>query len=219
MKQLGISKILGPLLVFFVATSPLNGQSMLTLRTGVNFASMGGSMWKESTERVVGSRKGLNLGASLLLPVSDNTGFQLGVAYSVRGANVQVTGQEIKGGYGLNYLDVPVLFKVNAPSEGVASVHFLVGPSIGFNLGCEVEALYESATMKVDCDEVAMTSEDIQSVEFGAAGGLGMDIKISDTFTMVVDALYNFGISSIDPVADVKNRAFTIQVGAGFPLG
>ena len=59
-----------------------------------------------------------------------------------------------------------------------------------------------------------------KSLDLGAIGGVGVDVEVSDAFSLIVDVVYNFGLSSIDKAGkDIKNRAFTMQAGIGFPIG
>ena len=101
------------LLTAFALAAPLAGQSRVTLRAGANVATISGADVKSE------SRVGLNLGASLLIPISDNIGIQLGGAYSAKGAEERFT--EISGVFGaqLNCIEVPALLKMEIPSTGL----------------------------------------------------------------------------------------------------
>jgi hypothetical protein len=207
-------------LLLFIGSAlaaPLAGQSMLTLRVGANVATLGGGAVGQgigSGESSTESQAGLNLGASLLIPISDNIGIQLGGAYSAKGAETDLG--DISASVKLNYIEVPALVKMKILSAGSASAHVLLGPALAFLATCSTKASQFGATISLDCDESDIP---VKSVDFGAMGGFGVDMEVSDALTLVLDLFYNFGLASIaTDGADVKNRAFTIQAGVGFPI-
>lgn len=66
---------------------------------------------------------------------------------------------------------------------------------------------------------IAVGCAPTKSVDFGAMGGLGLDRVAGPNEIVSLDVLYTLGLTSIVGYIDLKNRAFTIRVGLGVPLG
>lgn len=199
-------------LVSFSLAAPLDGQSMMMLNAGTNIATWGGED-AVSPGSTLYQQTGLNVGVSVLISITDNMGIQLGGAYSSKGK------KEGDGGaisrIRMDYFELPVLLRAKIPSYGTAfSYHYFLGPAVAFLTKCNVTSPSASSAT---CNETDLLRK---SLDFGAVGGVGVDIEVSDTLILVVDVVYNFGLFSIDKAgSDIKNRAFTIQAGIGFPIG
>lgn len=186
---------------------PLSAQTVLGIRGGVNIATL--------NEDGADNRTGVNLGVAVDVPLSESLGLQFGGFYSQKGAQDEVGGATAT--IALDYIEIPALLRYDLPASGGASVHFLLGPAVAFEASCNAEAADASASVSFDCDEAGIDSK---SIDFGAMGGLGLDIGISESLRLTVEGLYNLGLISIDDAGgDTKNRAFTIRAGVGFPLG
>lgn len=174
------------------------------LTAGVNIATLGGDD-AEDTDNLTG----FFLGVSLVRPMTDMISFQGEVAYSRKGAKINIGGTDVE--LRLDYIDVPLLAKIHlgpATPGGVRPALF-IGPMVAFNIGCEGEALGVSA----DCEDEDI---EIKSVDFGLVGGAGLDF---DRFGVFVR--YQFGLASIDDSndsADVFNRVIQIGGRVSVPL-
>ncbi len=206
--------LLVPLIL--VLGQPVQAQSLLALRGGLNFASLGGD-----DEDNPDSRTGLNLGASYLVPVSTNVGIQFGAAYSQKGAESTEEGIDVK--LSLDYLEFPVLLNLVLPLSGSLSAHAVLGPAVAIEVGCEaafstlggVSTL--GVTVTFDCSEI---DADTKTFDFGAVVGAGLVFAASDRVSALVDLSYNLGLTSIDDSGgDTKNKALTLQAGVGFSVG
>lgn len=199
-------------LISFSLAVPLDGQSMMMLNAGTNIATWGGED-AVSPGATLYQRTGLNVGVSVLISITDNMGIQLGGAYSSKGK------KEGDGGaisrIRMDYFELPVLLRATIPSYGTAfSYHYFLGPALAFLTKCSVTS--PSASLKT-CSETDLL---MKSLDLGAIGGVGVDVEVSDAFSLVVDVVYNFGLFSIDKAGkDIKNRAFTMQAGVSFPIG
>ena len=136
--------------------------------------------------------------------------------YSQKGATDSEQGISAK--MSMDYFEIPVLLKLGIPSQGKASAHFFVGPAVGFKVKCNAEVGYGGATVSASCSEGDIG---IKSVDFGAMGGVGMDVEASSSVVVSLDLFYNFGLVDFPESGggSLKNRAFTAQAGVGFPLG
>ena len=198
--------------LLLAVAAPAFAQPVLTLKGGVNIATLSGDDVED-----LESRTGLNVGASLLLPFTDVVGLEIGAAYSQKGAEEEELG--VTGSFEFDYLEFPVLLRFGIPTESALSAHFLVGGALAFETGCQVSLTEGGASFSGDCEEADIETK---SMDFGLVGGAGLDIELTESITLVLDALYNLGLTNLDDSADpddVKSRAFTLQAGLGFPLG
>lgn len=200
------------LALVWASAAPAATQTVLGFHGGVNIANLGGSDVEDTS-----SRTGINLGASVLFSLAENVGLEVGAGFSQKGA--EVSDPEVTGKFKLDYLEFPVLLRYGFPSSGSVGLHLYGGASVGVELKCEIEGSAGGITATADCDEAGI---DTKSVDFGLVGGAGVDIGISESVDLVLDVLYDFGLTSIDDTADpgdVKNRAFVIKAGVAIPLG
>ncbi len=193
-----------------LTTTPLAAQNVFGLHAGASIATFGGA-----DAGSPGSRTGLNVGASLTMPVSSTLGFQIGASYAQKGATDSSGG--IDATLALDYIEVPLLLRIGIPSTGSLSAHLLAGPAVSFEAKCTAKGSSGGVNVSVDCGQLAAA---IRTVDVGAMGGVGLDIGAAGKTSVSIDVLYNFGLTSIvGNGVDTKNRALTIQAGVGVPMG
>ena len=188
----------------------VQGQRSLSLQAGASLATLGGSDVESADSRI-----GMRVGASAILPLATNVDLQLGAAYAAKGATEQEFGVALA--VDLDYFEIPVLLRLSPSVEGTLSPHFTVGPALSFRLKCSVSGAAEGFEISSDCDE--FEDIDLKSMDFGAMAGAGISIATSESLSVSLDLLYNFGLSSISESDDTKNRAFSILAGVTFPIG
>lgn len=151
------------------------------------------------------SRAGLMAGIVLdiSLPASP-AGIESGLYFSQKGAETAGGDVSIK----VDYLEVPVLAKINFGPPAPVSPHLVVGPYAGFNLNSETEASVGGVDVEFDDDSV-------NSTEFGIIGGLGADLNLVAT-TINVQARYGYGLTSVFEGTDAQNGVFSITAGIMF---
>jgi hypothetical protein len=201
------------LLVGALALSParLAGQTIVSLRAGLNVATLGGDDIDINPDH----RIGVNIGGAVTIPMSENLGLLLGATYSQKGAEPPVDlGADVV--LALDYLEIPALLELMIPSSGTVGAHVLAGPVVGVELSCEGRGSGGGFEVGVDCGRLGI---DTKSFDLGAAAGFGVDVQATERVTLTVDLLYNLGLVSVEDGFDVKNRAFTIQAGLGIPIG
>ena len=125
-----------------------------------------------------------------------------------------------EGSWNLNYLEIPILAKLNIPMEGNIKPNVFLGPALGFNLSATFDSDWEDKGYEdgvlvfEDSGGVNDDIEDyIKGVDFGLVFGAGVDFgQIS------VDARYNFGLSTIadEGDAEIKNSVISIMLGYAF---
>jgi len=201
--------ILAGILLAFSA--PLHAQTVLGFHAGANIANLGGDV------EDLDARTGLNLGASVLFPLGESLGLYIGPSYSQKGASESVDGVELT--IKLDYLEVPVLLRYAFPTTGRVGVHFYGGAAVGIEAKCELEGSDGSATATVDCGDADFETK---TFDLGLVGGVGLGFGLTERVDLVVDLLYNLGLTSLDDSVDpssVKHRVVTLRAGAAIPLG
>ena len=191
----------------------LSGQISLGFQGGLSLATVGGS---DLDLFDPGYRKGFGLGAFLELPVGDVLSIQPEILYLQKGFHESEQGVDVT--FALDYVEIPVLLRINVPVEGTVAPYFLVGPALGFKAGCEVTGEEGGVEVKVDCDEA---EAEIKSLDFGGVVGGGISFEAGPG-NIHVGARYNYGLTSLDDSGedeDVKNRAFSFLAGYSFPVG
>ena len=116
-----------------------SAQLDISLRGGVNLYKLTGD--SISAADSLGTLKGINIGVTVAVPVSDLFSVQIGLAYSQQGtAASDFFGDSINAKVKNNYIDIPILAKISPSMDGALGVDFFVGPSIGFNIGCKLSS-------------------------------------------------------------------------------
>lgn len=116
----------------------------------------------------------------------------------------------------INYLELPVLVKLQLPLSDMFYPNIYAGPYAAFTMSHveEGEFFFFSGTN----DE-----PNINDFDWGAVVGGGMDMMFG-RFLVGVDARYGMGQLNIydepdtDEEPDIKNRSFTVAVNLGFTL-
>lgn len=190
---------------------PLTGQASFGVKAGMNIATLGGDDVGD-----VDSRTGLVVGGLVHYRLSDLLAVQPELLYSQKGAKFSETlfGEPISGTFKLDYLEVPVLLRVDVPTGGPElrpSVH--AGPTFALELSCKVSfsGFGESGTEDCDSD----IDSDRRTVDLGMALGGGLDVAFRGG-TLLIEARYTLGLRTLDSSSnpeDVKNRVWSITFG------
>jgi hypothetical protein len=168
------------------------------LKAGVNYSTFTGGDFEDIENKI-----GLQAGVLANFGLSDLISIQPEVLYSQKGTQSK---DDSDDKYKLNYVDVPVLVKVNA-----GGLFFEGGPQVGFLASAKAT----DGTNDVDVKDIFNT------VDFGYAVGLGYQ---ADSGPMI-GLRYNGGINkvtkSVDTPfgtfeSDARNSAFQLYVGYTF---
>lgn len=177
-------------------TQNVNAQSPVSfgLKGGLNISNLHGSdiEYEAKTGVMVGAVLDLSLPA---LPM----GIESGVYYTQKGAEIN------NDAINLDYIEVPVLAKVQLGPPGPIKPHLVVGPYLGFNMNAENDA----------GDDL---SDSFKSNEFGGIAGVGLDFNMG-VAKLNTQARYSYGFTSVyedDSIDSDRNAVFTIAVGIMF---
>jgi hypothetical protein len=147
---------------------------------------------------------GFAVGGLVNIPLSPMVSLQPELLYVTKGADVEFFGEDV-GYIALNYLEVPVLLRVDVPVAGSVAPFIVAGPALGFVVSAKA----------VDNDgDTENIKDDVEALDLGFILGGGLGIPLSSGGLLEIEARYEHGLSNIDddPNADVelKNRAFFI---------
>lgn len=164
----------------------------LGIRAGVNYAGFGGSD-ADNLDRIWGGHAGLT--ANFPLSVDNFFSIQPEILYSMKGA--ETSADDVK--WKINYLDVPVLGRVNA-----GPLYFEAGPQVSFRVGGEVDV--NNTTITEDLGDYKRTS-------FGYAAGVGLQ---ATPLGLSIGVRYNGDISKLydnTNIGNYRNDVFMLTLG------
>lgn len=159
------------------------------------------------------SRTGLIGGLSIVLPSSGLIAFQPEILFSSKGAKGENTGPD---GLKLNYVEVPLLFRLQADLGTGFTPHLYAGPYFGFQISCTVEGI------DADCDDTPGVNT--KTVDIGGAFGGGMSFDVGGAL-LTTGVRYSFGVSKVadfdvgNVSESAKNGSFALYAGLGVRLG
>ena len=161
----------------------------------------------------INNRTGVIGGLSIVLPSGGAFTWQpelLLVSKGAKGTNS--TPQGLK----LNYLEVPVLLRLNLGSGSEITPHLYAGPYFGLQVDCKVQGISGK------CDDVPGVST--HTVDVGGTFGGGVSLDLSGV-VFTGGLRYSFGVSKVADfdVASVKesakNGGFALYTGVALRLG
>lgn len=212
-----------PLLALFAA-EPLDGQFRVS--GGYDLTTFFGSGAEGAS-----SRGSLGLGASAALASVGPVILVAEAYYRQKGArsvaefNQQVF-EEGAAEIGLDYVEIPVLLRVNLPTVGERFVPYVNGgPAFAWKIDCGIRFQGETGTAEQDCDDLQEGNfeETLRSYEQGLVLGGGVDIAVLGGIGAInIDARMTRGLSRINETAqggaEVRNRAFSVMLGYSFGI-
>jgi hypothetical protein len=202
------------LLTLPTPSSAQQSRVSLGLQAGVNVADLAGA----DNDIAPHDRFGFLGGGFLKVGTSSRISLQLDVLYVQKGGeeNSDADPGDRPDQFHVDYLELPLLFKVALSTDGVRPELFL-GPSIAFELSCSYDAFPEGSSDAVDCDEAGIQT---RSTDLGVVFGGGLDIPLG-AGSLIVDGRGIVGLQSIDDSEadlDYRNRILALMVGYRFPL-
>lgn len=199
--------------IVFACAAVCSAQVTGGVKGGINFANMslnGGGLTVSP-----GNRTAWTVGAFVDVPVAKQLAFQPEVLYARKGAATSLDLTDIGGTSAtatikLDYIDVPLLFRVDVPTRGTVVPYAYAGPNVGFLLSAKAVA-----TASGGAPQEQDIKSDTRSTDFGIAFGGGVRFG-----RMLLDARYVMGLQNIvdSPTANesAKNHVFKILFGVRF---
>ena len=176
---------------------------------GINIAS-----FSSTPDFAYTTRTGLIIGANFEIGFNKNFSVQPGVRYIMKGAG----GSDGAGGTfttKLNYLDIPVLLKVNFPLSEVTP-YLLAGPVLSINMSASQDDTPNGGTTTTT-DVSAQVSGSDFGILFGGGVGFAMNKKID----IYAQFGYQLGLSNIlknNTTTTLKNNGIQLTAGVMFDI-
>jgi hypothetical protein len=193
------------------------------------FTLSGGVIRAGSSEFDDSPGTGLVIGGYFSAPLANQFSYELGITYAQRfigkfafqTLNPDGTVSVIEQQQRLDYIEIPILLRVNFRADARISPHLVLGPAVGLYVNCSVtqtESVFESGFF-LGSIETPLPCGSPSGVQLDARAGLGMDVEVSSGLTAVADVAYSLGLTTIYPDSPGKSRALIISVGVGFRIG
>jgi hypothetical protein len=204
------------LLFLFLPVSSTLGQVEVRpgVKAGANLSSFAGD--DADTPSTVSSkvRTGVIAGAFLLIDVAGPLAIQPELLYVQKGE--QAEGRTPTGFKGLvtskvDYVELPVLLKVQVPITGPIVPIIFGGPSVALNVNASQTVTGAGSIVSQDFDD------GVEPIEFGVHLGGGIDIS-TGVGILTFDIRYQRGITNIisENPGEIKNRGVGITGGLAF---
>ena len=164
------------------------------------------------------NRSGTMVGAILTLPIGERVALQPEFLFINKGGALDYGAggtDEIR----LDYLDIPLLLRFDKAPSGVLNPHFYAGPSVGFNVGCNITSRGGGVPdVSTDCTR---DNFDPKSLDWGALVGAGVDLSLGG-LGVTGGARYGIGLANISNddgdalERRVRNGTLTVYLGVLF---
>lgn len=177
------------IITIFGLSNLINAQDVnFGLKAGLNISNFTGG----DADR--NSLLGLHIGGFAEIELSDKFSLQPELLYSFQGSEAN---DEVK--VKVDYLIIPLMAKYYLSEK----FSIEAGPQIGFLINDKAE---------FNGSDIPDADTDASSFDFGLNAGIGYDISSN----LLVQARYNYGITTVAENPDIKNSVFQISLGYKF---
>lgn len=184
-----------------LGTGVAEGQARFGPMVGVNLSTIGGD---DVSDGEVSSKLGFLFGAFAQFDVSPRVAIQPQLLYTMKGTqDADDSDFKLK----IDYIQIPVLAQIRFGGGSNVTPYLILGPSLAFKVSCK----FTDGSTDVDCEDDLL---EVSSTDFGAIGGLGLEIGNNVT----VAARYDYSFSKLASDFDARNRAITFTIGYGVRL-
>jgi len=169
----------------------------------------------------VQNRTGFMVGGLVVIPVARNVAFQPEVLFVTKGADFPAT-QTVSGGMKLQYVEVPVVLRLDIPVSGGVRPFAYAGPAFSLKTGCAFEGRAGGVSASINCDDVfgqAVEPGGV-TVRAGDVGGLvggGLAFDVGGR-VLTIGARYEVGFVGTMSDGDSKNRVLSILGSVEWPF-
>lgn len=197
-----------------LASAPAQAAVTLGLKAGITTSQLGSSLadlkW----------RSGVGAGASLAVDLGPNLAFAPELLWLRKGStftstNVVVGGLsfgKIETGIDIDYVEVPLLFRLQTGAAGSPRLMLEAGPTVAFKIS---ETLKTTGLVGVSLD-----SDQIESLDYGVAVGAGLRLPAGG-MNWTFEARYEQGLADVSKLpfgGDLKNGSVQVLAGLEFPI-
>jgi hypothetical protein len=209
-----------------VLATSLYAQVKFLAKAGVSWSSV--SFNEDINEQFVGnfdygSKAGLIFGIATEIPLGcDKFSLQPELLFHQKGYTSKYADSEVSSSYTttLNYLEVPILARVN-----FGKFYAATGTYVGFGVGGNYTGTdtYMGITQEhegnvkfgAEPDNYAGSNQYINAVDFGVQFGAGVKVSV-----VVIDLRFGLGLTDLIDKRDLSTQTLnrSLQLTAGFPL-
>lgn len=173
---------------------------------GIKFGLVGSHISDGSGDlKATGVKSGITLGAAAGFSFSPSAAFETGLYYVEKGGVSNATGGKIT--YDLDYLELPLLLKINIFSRNRAVIQPYAGAYLGLGVGGKVK------DYRISQSGSSFNDTDFRRGDSGLAFGCGV------TWSFLYAGIgYEYGLADISDsgFGERHNRALTLTVGLAF---
>jgi hypothetical protein len=208
MKGFGVAGFAAAALLLTLANSAHAQEGMeWGVKGGLNITGLRGG------HGLYDSKRGVVAGGYGVFDFAPEFGVEVDALFSMKGAKFPYTG----GGalpvgtgetfYVLDYIEVPILARLNAPAYGRLSPHVYVGPTIALKVGARV----------LNGGQAAKDLDHVRSLDSGIAAGASVDVALGAR-KLVIDGRFGLGLTNAfdSGQPDLKNDSFSLMAGVSF---
>jgi hypothetical protein len=179
---------------------------------GFNSSTVGGSDVTDASRRT-----GFTAGGLVVLPISQVFAIEPELLYTTKGA-VSHEPASASATLKMNYVEVPVLLRVDVPASGELRPFLYAGPAVSFKASCNVEATDQGVSVSTSCDELNAQGAKLKTVDYGLVGGGGVAFNVGGR-AFSIGARYDHSLGKISSDGDVKHRVISVLATFEFPWG
>ncbi len=198
--------------VMLLAVSPLFAKGMMFgVKGGLNMATGTGT---DATDLKM--KMGIVGGVFMSYDITEIFAVQPELLYSMKGASYDIP--DVDASMNLNYFEIPLLLKVNFPTEGKIKPSLYAGPALGILMSAKSEAEGASEDIK----------DYMKTMDIGIVAGAGIGYQMEKGM-LFLEGRYEIGMSTVSDLTDdelaaedletqpdLKNSVISIMVGYGF---
>ena len=206
------------LIAMITALTALPVQAQLELSGGMNLSDLAGALGGTDIENAA-NNAGMSFGLGLILPMG-GAGLNLGAGWAQKGVEQILTDpgtqQEILQLIDLTYIEVPIHVRFGLLSAGPASLNLVLGPTLGFQIGCDVT---QGLAVAEECANLA-NGPDFKKTDIGGTAGLGLSFGLGGILYAGFDVRYTTGMTSINNISTdvLRNRTLSLQTHVGLGI-
>jgi hypothetical protein len=166
------------------------------------------------------NRHGFVGGAMLTTPFTPVFSTQLELLYAMKGMKSLSSNPATYAMFKLNYLEVPLMLRADAPMSTSVKPFAFTGPAFDFKVSCGGDGVANGVTTSFSCDDLksgsggAVTSRTFD-VGWVLGGGLGFPFH---NRRISLSARYELGLRTISENGSSKNRALSFMASIEAPL-
>jgi hypothetical protein len=194
-----------------VAQGTTGQRSRFGIAGGFNSSTIGGTDFTDASRR-----NGFIAGVLLVFPVASNVAIQPELLYTSKG----VTGNDtdFNAALKMNYIEVPVLVRVDVPTSGRVRPFLYAGPAVSFKASCNIEVSGQGVNINSNCDDFESSGTKMKTVDYGLVGGGGLAFDVGGR-TFSIGARYDHSLGKIVDESDSKHRVISVLATLEFPWG